>query len=140
MQTRYQRAFPALLRPVATCRFRCDGSETCRGPAVSFVGCGVVRYAVYPMKTLRLLDHLAAKPIIWLVRVYQLVLSPWIGQQCRFHPTCSAYSLSALQEHGACKGTAYMIWRILRCNPWSAGGLDPVPCAGVLEKTTVANK
>jgi len=92
------------------------------------------------MKTIRLLDHLAAKPIIWLVRIYQLVLSPWIGQQCRFHPTCSAYSLGALQELGACKGTAYMIWRILRCNPWSAGGLDPVPGAGVLEKTTVANK
>lgn len=140
MQTRHQRALPALLRPVASSRFRGDGSQTCRGSAVSFVGGGAVEYAVYPMKTLRLLDHLAAKPIIWFVRIYQLVLSPWIGQQCRFHPTCSAYSLGALQELGACKGTACMIWRILRCNPWGAGGFDPVPGTGVLEKTTVVNK
>jgi len=86
------------------------------------------------------MDRAAAQPFIWLVRFYQLVLSPWIGQQCRFHPTCSAYSLSALQEHGVCKGVSYSIWRVLRCNPWSAGGIDPVPSARVVEETTVTNE
>lgn len=140
MQTCYQRAFPALLRPIAISRFRCHGGKTGRGPAVSFVGCGASECAAHTMKTLRALDRLAAQAFIWLVRIYQLALSPWIGQQCRFHPTCSAYSLCALQEHGACKGTVYMVWRILRCNPWSSGGFDPVPDARVREKTTVTNK
>mgnify|MGYP003334533873 FL=1 len=62
-----------------------------------------------------------------LVRLYQLTLSPFWGSQCRFHPTCSCYAIEALQRHGSIKGTGLAIYRILRCNPWSKGGIDPVP-------------
>ena len=61
------------------------------------------------------------------IRLYRLLLSPWLGSQCRFTPTCSAYALQALDEHGAWRGTALSTWRILRCHPWCAGGCDPVP-------------
>lgn len=65
--------------------------------------------------------------LIGLVRAYRLVLSPWLGQSCRFEPTCSRYAIAALERHGAVAGSAYAGWRILRCNPWCAGGCDPVP-------------
>ncbi len=61
------------------------------------------------------------------VRGYQLAIRPLIGAQCRFHPSCSDYALEALARHGALRGTGLAVWRILRCNPWNAGGLDPVP-------------
>ena len=70
-------------------------------------------------------------PIQWLligaVKAYRLTLSPWIGSSCRFTPTCSAYSLQALQEHGAAAGTYLTVARIARCHPWCDGGHDPVP-------------
>ena len=62
-----------------------------------------------------------------LIRLYQLLLSPFWGAQCRFHPTCSCYAMEALDKHGAFKGTGLAVYRILRCNPWVNGGLDPVP-------------
>lgn len=62
-----------------------------------------------------------------LIRLYQLLLSPFWGAQCRFHPTCSCYAMEALEKHGALKGTGLAIYRIVRCNPWADGGLDPVP-------------
>ena len=62
-----------------------------------------------------------------LVHAYRLLLKPWLGGACRFEPTCSAYALAALQRHGALRGTTLAGWRILRCNPWCAGGCDPVP-------------
>ena len=68
--------------------------------------------------------------LIGLVKGYRLLLSPWLGSQCRFEPTCSAYALQALQEHGAAGGSYLAARRILRCHPWCAGGLDPVPGAG----------
>lgn len=61
------------------------------------------------------------------VRAYRLVLSPWIGLGCRFHPTCSAYSLEALEKHGAIKGSLLTIRRIGRCHPWGGSGIDNVP-------------
>ncbi|WP_106357984.1 membrane protein insertion efficiency factor YidD [Yoonia maritima] len=61
------------------------------------------------------------------VRAYRLVLSPWIGNSCRFHPTCSVYSLEALEKHGAIKGSWLTIRRIGRCHPWATGGVDNVP-------------
>ena len=63
------------------------------------------------------------------VRVYRLLLSPWVGHGCRFQPTCSAYSLEALERHGAVKGTYLTLRRILRCHPWGGHGYDPVPQA-----------
>ena len=65
--------------------------------------------------------------LIGLVKGYRLLLSPWIGSACRFTPTCSAYSLQALQQHGAAAGSYLTLARIARCHPWCAGGHDPVP-------------
>lgn len=65
--------------------------------------------------------------LIVVVRVYRLLLSPWLGLSCRFEPTCSAYSLQALQTHGAAAGSYLALTRLARCHPWCAGGCDPVP-------------
>lgn len=67
------------------------------------------------------------KGLIIFVRMYQLTLSPYIGKQCKFTPSCSNYFIEAVKQHGAIKGTRLGIWRILRCNPFSKGGFDPVP-------------
>ncbi|ARE40930.1 Protein YidD [Rhodovulum sp. P5] len=69
------------------------------------------------------LAHLFALPI----RAYRVVLSPLVGFNCRYQPTCSAYALEALEKHGALRGGAMAAWRILRCNPWGGCGYDPVP-------------
>ena len=61
------------------------------------------------------------------VRTYQWTIRPLIGQNCRFYPGCSDYALQAIASHGALRGTALATRRILRCNPWHPGGLDPVP-------------
>ena len=61
------------------------------------------------------------------VRAYQLLLSPVLAPSCRFHPTCSNYALEAFRRHGFVRGLGLSLWRILRCNPWNAGGIDPVP-------------
>ena len=60
------------------------------------------------------------------VRVYQYTLRGFIGPNCRFCPSCSDYAVEALRTHGALRGGAKAGWRILRCNPWNAGGYDPV--------------
>jgi hypothetical protein len=65
--------------------------------------------------------------LILLVRGYRLLLKPWLGNACRFEPTCSAYALQALQEHGALVGSSLAGARLLRCHPWCDGGCDPVP-------------
>ena len=70
---------------------------------------------------------LLAKPLIWLVRGYQLFTSPFVPPSCRFHPTCSHYAIEALQKHGAVKGFWLALRRIARCHPWHPGGHDPVP-------------
>ena len=65
--------------------------------------------------------------LIALVRAYRLLLSPWLGSACRFEPTCSVYSLQALEQHGAAMGSYLTVRRIARCHPWCQGGVDPVP-------------
>jgi len=65
--------------------------------------------------------------LIALVKGYRLLLSPWLGQSCRFEPTCSVYSIEALEVHGALKGSYLTLHRIVRCQPWCQGGHDPVP-------------
>lgn len=72
-------------------------------------------------------SQLPQRVLIGLVRGYRLLLSPWLGSSCRFEPTCSAYSLEALQRHGAAAGTYLTAARVLRCHPWCDGGFDPVP-------------
>jgi putative membrane protein insertion efficiency factor len=79
------------------------------------------------MGLLRFLTHLPQRLLIAIVQAYRLLLSPWLGSGCRFSPTCSAYALTALEQHGAAYGSALTVWRIARCHPWCAGGLDPVP-------------
>ncbi|HLR26616.1 MAG TPA: membrane protein insertion efficiency factor YidD [Fodinibius sp.] len=64
---------------------------------------------------------------IGVVRVYQMIISPWMPKSCRFNPTCSAYSIEAFQKHGALKGLWLTIRRISRCHPWGDEGYDPVP-------------
>jgi putative membrane protein insertion efficiency factor len=68
-----------------------------------------------------------ARVLMAFVRGYRLVLSPWLGNSCRFEPTCSSYSLAALERHGAIAGVALTVSRIGRCHPWCEGGFDPVP-------------
>ena len=74
--------------------------------------------------------------LVALVKGYRLLLSPWLGSACRFTPTCSAYSLQALEQHGAAAGSYLTLKRLARCNPWCEGGHDPVPrtWAPVIEK------
>ncbi len=72
------------------------------------------------------MKHAAAKALIFLVRVYQVALSPHLGGQCRFSPSCSNYAVEALSAHGALKGLGMTAGRLLRCHPFSAGGYDPV--------------
>ena len=62
-----------------------------------------------------------------LIRGYQIIISPWLGNNCRFYPTCSQYALEALGLHGFFRGSLLAIKRICRCAPWSDGGYDPVP-------------
>ncbi len=66
-------------------------------------------------------------PLIALLRIYQLLVSPWLGRRCRFHPSCSQYTIEALQRHGALRGSWLGLRRLLRCHPWNPGGFDPVP-------------
>ena len=69
----------------------------------------------------------AARLGVGAVRVYQWTLRPLIGANCRFWPSCSEYAVDALRIHGAVRGSALAAKRILRCNPWHEGGVDPVP-------------
>ncbi len=64
---------------------------------------------------------------IALIKAYQLALSPFFGQQCRFTPSCSHYAIMALQTHGVLKGMWLTVKRLSRCHPWHTGGHDPVP-------------
>ncbi len=67
------------------------------------------------------------RALVLLVQGYRLVLSPWLGNTCRFEPTCSAYALGALELHGALAGSYLTLRRLARCHPWCDGGCDPVP-------------
>ena len=73
------------------------------------------------------LDRALARVLMACVRLYQITLSPWIGGQCRFHPTCSHYSMGALAQHGAVRGTWLTIKRLGKCHPYHPGGVDEVP-------------
>lgn len=64
---------------------------------------------------------------IFLIRGYQLLLSPLLGGNCRFHPTCSEYAIEAMRAHGVARGSWLTVRRIGRCHPWGGAGHDPVP-------------
>ncbi len=65
--------------------------------------------------------------LVWVIKAYRLLLSPWLGGACRFYPTCSAYALQALEGHGLIKGSYLSVHRLCRCPPFCQGGYDPVP-------------
>ncbi|AYF97830.1 membrane protein insertion efficiency factor YidD [Protaetiibacter intestinalis] len=64
-----------------------------------------------------------------ILRGYRAVISPLYGDVCRYYPSCSAYTLGAIQQHGVVKGVGLGAWRILRCHPWARGGIDDVPAS-----------
>lgn len=65
--------------------------------------------------------------LVGMIRAYQCCLSPWLGQRCRFYPSCSHYGIEALRRHGVLAGIRLTVRRILRCHPFHPGGYDPVP-------------
>lgn len=65
--------------------------------------------------------------LLALLRAYRFLLSPWVGNSCRFWPTCSMYAMEAIERHGVLKGTYMTVARVARCHPYSAGGVDEVP-------------
>lgn len=65
--------------------------------------------------------------VIQLIRGYRLLLSPWLGNNCRFYPSCSSYTITAVERFGVFRGGLMGIRRLLRCHPWHAGGVDQVP-------------
>ena len=81
--------------------------------------------------TMRSLARLPRRLLALPVRAYQVGISPYTPPACRFYPVCSQYGMDALRVHGAVKGTALTAWRILRCNPLTRGGPDPVPAPGM---------
>jgi putative membrane protein insertion efficiency factor len=66
-------------------------------------------------------------PLIWLIRLYQYTLSPWLGGRCRYTPTCSQYGIEALKKYGLLKGGYLTVKRVLSCHPYGGHGYDPVP-------------
>lgn len=76
----------------------------------------------------------AGRPVRWVltavITCYRNFVSPMFGPRCKYYPSCSAYALQAVDVHGAAKGSALASWRLLRCNPFSKGGFDPVPEQG----------
>ncbi|WP_460049257.1 membrane protein insertion efficiency factor YidD [Sessilibacter sp. MAH2] len=65
--------------------------------------------------------------LIFLVKIYRFLLSPWLGNQCRFEPTCSVYCIESLEKHGSLKGSWLTAKRLVKCNPYHPGGIDRVP-------------
>jgi putative membrane protein insertion efficiency factor len=63
-------------------------------------------------------------PLVLFVRAYQRLVSPFLAPRCKYHPTCSQYAVDALRDFGVARGLALAAWRLLRCNPWSHGGVD----------------
>ena len=82
------------------------------------------------MRVWEALKSFFAAVLIAPIRVYQVLISPLIPQRCKYYPSCSAYAVEALKVHGPLKGLALGTWRVLRCSPWSRGGVDHVPEKG----------
>jgi putative membrane protein insertion efficiency factor len=75
--------------------------------------------------------------LLWMIRGYQLVLSPWLGSNCRFYPSCSCYTHTAIERYGALRGSWLGLCRLLRCHPFNEGGYDPVPDKSVQDKRMI---
>jgi putative membrane protein insertion efficiency factor len=77
------------------------------------------------------------KLLVWFLRAYQLLVSPMLGQNCRFYPTCSNYAIEAVRVHGAGRGSLLAARRVCKCHPWNEGGVDLVPPAPEAQSTAV---
>jgi putative membrane protein insertion efficiency factor len=82
----------------------------------------------------------AAHLAVAAIRGYQRLLSPLLGPRCRYHPSCSAYAVQAIQGYGILRGSALAAWRILRCNPLSHGGYDPVAAQTLFRHRTLPQR
>lgn len=80
------------------------------------------------MRIVSTLSSIIALPLLGVIKVYQLLISPMLGQNCRFYPSCSSYAQQALKQHGAFTGSWLAIKRIVKCQPLHPGGIDNVPC------------
>jgi uncharacterized protein len=80
----------------------------------------------------RVARALVTAPIV----AYQRVLAPGLPRRCRYEPTCSHYAVQAIEEYGILKGLVLAGWRLLRCNPWSRGGYDPVGAQGLFRRSS----
>jgi|SRR5450830_178888 len=78
-------------------------------------------------------------PLLLLLRAYKLGVSPFLGQNCRFYPSCSDYAAEAIRLHGAWKGSVMAGKRLCKCHPWHAGGFDPVPAPGTSSDCAVVS-
>lgn len=83
-----------------------------------------------PVSVARFIFRVPQYALMGVIRIYQLVISPLLGPRCKYYPSCSHYGLEAVRRHGAVRGSVMAAWRILRCNPWSNGGVDEVPAKG----------
>ncbi|MGN6327114.1 membrane protein insertion efficiency factor YidD [Pseudolysinimonas sp.] len=79
------------------------------------------------IRVLKFVWLLPRNAVVLLLRAYRAVISPLYGDVCRYYPSCSAYTLQAIQRYGVIAGTGLGAWRILRCHPWAKGGVDDVP-------------
>ena len=108
-------------------------ARTPAGPSQSAAGGGLRSRRTTGSRLSRVL-HWLGWPIRMLLQGlilgYQRFISPYFGNSCRYYPSCSGYALVAIRRHGAFKGTILATWRILKCNPWSGGGIDRVPRRG----------
>jgi uncharacterized protein len=74
-----------------------------------------------------MINALLSRTMIFAIKAYRYFIGPVLGQHCRFHPTCSAYAIEAIEQHGAVRGGWLAVHRLVRCQPLSEGGVDPVP-------------
>ena len=81
-----------------------------------------------------MLNKVATFPLLLLIRGYQLIISPLLGSNCRFMPTCSEYAMESFRSHGLIKGSYLTIKRIGKCHPWGGHGYDPIPTKKVENK------
>jgi putative membrane protein insertion efficiency factor len=83
--------------------------------------------------------RLARSVAILPIRLYQLLISPLVGQRCKYYPSCSEYAVQAIRRFGILRGLVLAGWRLLRCNPWSRGGVDPVENQRLFKPRASAN-
>jgi len=97
------------------------GAATVARETITLPGEGPVSRETTPVS-----PSVAARVVLLPIRAYRRFLSPALGARCRYYPTCSAYAEASIRELGALRGTILAVWRVLRCNPLSKGGLDPI--------------